>query len=110
MKQKKDINELLALATQTLSLAEQENIKHRLVEHVNYLILNDFPALIQVLYRVDVSENKLKNLLRSKPGTDAAILITNMLLERQAEKIKSRQSESKSSNKKNEFIDPDLEW
>lgn len=110
MEQRNNISELLALTTQNLSLAEQEDIKSKLVELVNFLIVNDFPALIQVLYRVDVSENKLKHLLRSKPRTDAAVLITNMLLERQAEKIKSRQSSVSGHKKQKDDIDPDLEW
>jgi hypothetical protein len=45
-----------------------------------------------VLYRVDVSEPKLKNLLQANPQTDAAVIIADLLIERQAEKIKTRES------------------
>lgn len=58
---------------------------------VNDLINNDFDALLQLLYRVDVSEAKLRGMLQQLPGSDAADIITKLLVERQVQKIKSRQ-------------------
>jgi hypothetical protein len=45
-----------------------------------------------VLYRIDVSEPKLKKLLHANPKTDASVIIADLLIERQAEKIKTRES------------------
>jgi hypothetical protein len=64
----------------------------RLVEEINKLIESDFPALVQLLYRIDVNEQKLKQLLRDNPSTDAAQLIADMLVERQIQKQQLRQS------------------
>jgi hypothetical protein len=57
---------------------------------VNDLINHDFDALLQLLYRVDVSESKLRTMLQQLHGNDAAEIITNLLVERHLQKIKSR--------------------
>ena len=77
-----------------------------LAEKVNELISTDFSKLILALYRVDVSEEKLKKLLNENPNTDAGLLIADLLIERQAEKIRSRQQYSKPD----ENISDDEKW
>lgn len=61
-----------------------------LIAYINDLIANDFNRLLNLLYRVDVNEQKLKTMLRENPETDPGKLITIMLIERQLEKIRSR--------------------
>lgn len=60
--------------------------KAELIDTINHLILHDFERLIYVLYRIDVSEHKIKYLLENKAGNDAAMLIAEAILARQAEK------------------------
>ena len=62
-----------------------------LVQYVNELIVHDFPALLRLLYRVDVPEATVRKLLQTQPDTDAARLIAQLLVERQVEKMESRQ-------------------
>jgi hypothetical protein len=62
-----------------------------IIDRINELIQKDFPLLLSVLYRIDVSEERLKSVLNSQPETDAAILITQLILERQKEKLKSKE-------------------
>jgi hypothetical protein len=81
--------DLLLKLTSQLTLMEQEDLRHRLSDHVNYLLLNDFNQLVQLLYRVDVDEVKLKNMLREHPQTDAGLLIADLLIQRQKEKQNS---------------------
>ena len=69
-----------------------------LVEIINNWILNDFDQLLQWLYRIDISENKIRNLLKSQPGTDAAEMIADLIIERQLQKIKSREQYSRRDN------------
>lgn len=57
---------------------------------VNRLIVHDFPKLVAVLYRLDVSEKKLKQVLQAKPQTDAAEIIALLIVERVLQKIKTR--------------------
>ena len=66
-------------------------LRTALAEWVNELIQHDLSELIRVLYRVDISENKLKFLLREKVGEDAAFIIADLIIERQLQKIKTRQ-------------------
>lgn len=63
-----------------------------LEEKINQLINNDFAGLVNFLYRVDVSEQKLKQLLRDSKGREAARTITNLIIERQIEKVRHRHS------------------
>ena len=80
--------------------------KQALVEKINGLINNDFQKLVSILYRMDVSEQKLKQLLNENPDTNAALIITDLMIERQAEKIRSRQK----FNKRDENIGDDEKW
>jgi SOS response regulatory protein OraA/RecX len=66
-------NELLTL--ETLS-AEQ------LAEYIRQLIDSDFQRLVQLLYRLDVSEEKLKNVLADNPSGDAGDMIAQLVMER----------------------------
>ena len=75
-------NELISL--EKLSFDE-------LVAHINQLISRDFAKLVYLLYAVDVSEKKLKQLLAEHPNEDAGKLIALLILERQEQKKKSRE-------------------
>jgi hypothetical protein len=66
--------------------------KAALISRVNELILHDFEKLVSILYRLDVSEQKINSLLGSFPETDAAEMITALMLERELEKQKTRES------------------
>jgi len=69
--------------------------RQQLVTEINHLIRSDFNRLISSLYRLDVSETKLKNLLQQNRAEDAAAIITDLIIERQLEKIKSRRQFSR---------------
>lgn len=55
-----------------------------LIAYINDCINHDFNKLVQLLYRIDVSEQKLKNILQSHPNEDAAKLIAAVIVERLA--------------------------
>jgi len=74
-----------------------EKIKEKLAEYINHLINNNFEQLIYILYKVDVNESKLKRLLKENP--DAASVISDLIIERQLQKIKTRR-EFRTVNKK----------
>lgn len=65
-------------------------LKKTLSDNINHLITNDFSRLITILYRMDVSEEKLKKLLPSATNTSAGDIIAEMIIERQKEKIKTK--------------------
>ena len=80
-------------------------LKEHLSSHINTLIQSDFQKLVSILYRVDVSESKLKHLLKENQGYDAANIIADLIIERQLQKIKSRQEHRNSEN-----ISDDEKW
>jgi hypothetical protein len=65
-----------------------------LADRINTMITADFNRLLSLLYRVDVSEAKLKHLLRENSGVDAGLLIARLILERQWQKIETRRKYS----------------
>ena len=67
-----------------------EVLQEKLRTFINDLIQNDFQKLISILYRVDVNENKLKNILKEEAQRDAADIISNLIIERQVQKINTR--------------------
>ncbi|HSK13968.1 MAG TPA: hypothetical protein VK907_12195 [Phnomibacter sp.] len=77
-------------ATTDYALVHSPEWYRQLVEAVNQLVVNDFNALVQILYRLDVNEDKIRLALEAEPGTDAADIISRLLLERQLQKLESR--------------------
>ena len=62
----------------------------KLEKVINELILSDFQKLVSILYRIDVNESKLKSMLNEYKEHDAAVIITDLIIERQLQKIKTR--------------------
>lgn len=74
-----------------LTAIQKAEIKEHLILYINHLLLHDFNKLVQILYRVDVNEQKLKELIKLNQSTDTAIIITELLIQRQEEKVKARE-------------------
>lgn len=79
-----------------------EELQSKLTVHINYLIRHHFEKLVSLLYRIDVSEPKIKSLLQQQPNEDAAKIIADLVIERQLQKIKTRQQFSQRGNDFNE--------
>jgi len=73
---------------------------------INELIANDFSRLIEILYRMDVDESKIRKVLKEHPLEDPGRIIGELIVERQVEKIKSRQNFSSNDSQ----IDEDEKW
>ena len=80
--------------------------KQLLAEKINELVDTNFQKLILILYRMDISESKLKQLLADNSGRDAGLIIADLMIEGQEEKIKTRQQFSK----RDENISDDEKW
>lgn len=84
---------ILALAkSNNQLLVESPEWWKELVGAVQHLLANDFSGLVQVLYRLDVDEGKIRASLANQPHADAAELIAKLLLERQLQKLAFRQN------------------
>ena len=74
-----------------LSIADATQKRAALAAHINNLILSDFNGLVQILYRMDINEFKLRELLSEKRDTDAGELIAGLMIARQIQKQESRE-------------------
>ena len=83
----------------------QEELREKLSAHINHLINHDFEKLVYYLYRIDVNETKMRNLLDQREGEGAAGLIADLIIERQLQKIKSRAESNTGQN-----IPDDEKW
>ncbi|HEY8896398.1 MAG TPA: hypothetical protein VIM79_16340 [Niastella sp.] len=70
------------------------NSKQKLLQElavaINHLIQTDFAQLINILYRIDISERTLKETLQQHVNEDAGMLIARLIIERQLQKQKVR--------------------
>lgn len=75
----------------------QDVFERLLAERINHLVANDFTGLVNILYRIDVSEKKVKQVLKDQPDRDAGSLIAGLIMERMLEKYKNRENFSPNS-------------
>jgi uncharacterized membrane protein len=106
-------NELIAAINKNLLLQlapsqSQNAIHQKITELVSFLIVNDFDKLVLLLYRIDINEAKLKQMLAVQQLKDAAILIANLIIERELQKIKTRKEYSMRANNNN--LTDDEKW
>ncbi len=73
----------------------EEELHAALAAYINTLITTDFSRLIALLYRLDISEKKLKDLLIVQNNTNAGSIIAEMIIDRQLQKIDSRRKYKK---------------
>ena len=106
MKDERVINEVSKQLGIPLNEKDYPFGKQVLADRINELVNTQFQKLVSILYRMDVSETKLKQLLSDNPGTDAGLIIADLMIERQKEKIRSRQQFSK----RDENISDDEKW
>lgn len=102
--------DLIPAIRQSLEIDLPENIsmhelKQKLSIYINELIQTDFQRLVYILYRIDVNESKLKYLLKENAGDDAGMIIAELIIERQLQKIKSRQE-----NRRDKTISDEEAW
>lgn len=105
-----DIQEAADAFHELLMVPQVQNISYdELLQYltcrVNDLLKDDFAALIQLLYRMDISEEKLRYLLVMNKGDMAGEIIAKLMIERQVQKIESRRL-----FKKNDDITEEEKW
>lgn len=93
-------------AINNVELIKNPDYRNLLVTRLNELINDDFNQLVQILYSIDISETKLKNLLAENKTIDAAEIISDLIIERQLQKIKFRQQ----FNQRDHNISEEEKW
>jgi hypothetical protein len=85
------LQSILPAINKSFNLAASEtDLIELLAQKINYLILNDFDKLISILYRADVDEKKLHNVLQNNKDETAGKLIAHIYITRQLEIMQSR--------------------
>ena len=69
-----------------------DSLQIALAAYINNLILNDFEKLVFLLYRIDINEKLIKQLLQEATTTPAGETIAQIIIERQLQKIISRKN------------------
>ncbi len=105
-----DQNESIKEVANELGITILENNfqvnRQALINRINELIQTDFQKLILILYRVDVNEDKLRYFIKENSEENAASIIADLLIERQAQKIIFR----KQFGKRDNDIDENEKW
>jgi uncharacterized protein YacL (UPF0231 family) len=104
-------NELIRLLNKELAMDLAGNLSYndvhaRLAAWINEQIKNNFEKLVSLLYRIDVSEKKLKVLLQQFPEEESGNIIASLIIERQEEKLKTRKQFSQRDNQ----LDEEEKW
>ncbi len=103
--------ELIPAINQSLETSIPENtgleeLREKLSEYINNLVNQDFEKLVFLLYRIDVDEARMRALLTHNEGEGAPLLIADLIIERQLQKIQSRQQFSQ----RDKNIDDEEKW
>lgn len=96
-------NELIKGINESLEInlpdaVSMDILKEKLTTHINHLINTDFEKLVYYLYRIDVDENKMRDLLSKTAGENAAAMIATLIIERQLQKMQHRKNTSPGNN------------
>ncbi|WP_231426077.1 hypothetical protein [Pedobacter sp. Leaf250] len=73
----------------------ENQLRAAMVDAFTYLIDNDFQKLIQILYKADVDQYKLKELLETVEGKSSAEIIADAYIVRQMAKLETWKKYSK---------------
>ncbi|WP_113653347.1 hypothetical protein [Pedobacter namyangjuensis] len=85
-----DTTQLLQLVAKHFEVPNnitESHLREVLVKTFEYLVEDDFQKLLQVLYRADVDQYKLKDLLENTEGKTTAEIIADAYIERQKAKV-----------------------
>ncbi|MFC4263211.1 hypothetical protein ACFOWM_10005 [Ferruginibacter yonginensis] len=100
-------NELIHIVNNQFEITANDNDwMDLLATKINWLIVHQFNKLIAILYRADISETKLQQLLSQHPHEDAGKIIAALYVERQRQKQQSRQQYRRDVND----IDENERW
>lgn len=95
------IDTQIATATE-IQLRQDEDFFNDLSALLNKMINENFEQLIALLYRIDVSEKKLKNILATDKSVLSGKILAQLIIERQLEKLEARKKYKANPRENNE--------
>ncbi|TVP49015.1 MAG: hypothetical protein EA341_10080 [Mongoliibacter sp.] len=76
-------------------VADEDSLFRLLVPIVHRMLDREFERLLQICYRIDIGEEKLKKILHESPPENMAEELTRAMIDRQVQKIEIRKKYSK---------------
>jgi hypothetical protein len=100
MQQKSQLSlpEKILAVSNLIDQKNDEKLREKLIFLINELIKKDFDVLVQLLYRIDVYEKKIRLYLSKNRQEDSAAILADLIIERQLEKMESRKKFSENKN------------
>jgi len=92
-----DVRTLSRIISNDFELEEglsAEKIREKMVSAFSWLLDNDISRMMNILYRADVDEDRLKSLLVSRSELPSAEVIADEYMSRQKQKIATRKKYS----------------
>lgn len=86
-----NLTTLLQLDSESLAKSSYNEQLESLTVFIDNLIKNDFDKLVRLLYRIDVSERKVRSVLAENKGKESSNLIAQLIIEREMEKMETRE-------------------
>ena len=90
MKDQQALNQLLNKDFELEGTLTEEELRNKLIHAFSWMLDNDISKMMQILYRADVEEERLKSLLISRSHLPSAEVIADEYLNRQRRKIETR--------------------
>jgi hypothetical protein len=99
MEDEKEIRELKALVIRDLQLEKNEsevlsediqNFRERLIQAIELLLHNDYPRLLNAMYRLDIDERLFREALSGMHSPNVSGRLADLVIKREMEKIKTR--------------------
>ncbi|MDI9365832.1 MAG: hypothetical protein QM541_12830 [Flavobacterium sp.] len=86
-----DNNEIIQQDLEKVTgLVLTNNFREELAAYINQLINTNFEKLVFLLYRIDVQESTIKQLLALPSSNNAGEIIADAIIKRQAKKVATR--------------------
>ena len=90
--QRIEVQEYLTEVFGLLPHPDKTDFVNHLALRINGLILNDFNGLVNLLYRLDIDEEQLREMLSKYPHDDAGYIIAQLIIDREIRKFETRKS------------------
>jgi len=87
-----DMTSLTKIISKDFEVSEnltENQLREALVKTFEYLVEDNFQKLLQILYKADVDQYKLKELLANSEGKSTAEIIADAYIERQKQKVET---------------------
>jgi hypothetical protein len=91
----KSLSKIISTDFEVEEMLTEDMLRARLIEAFAYLLDNNISKMMNILYRTDVDEEKLKKLLISNSDLPSAEVIADAYLSRQKQKIETRKKYSR---------------